>query len=73
MERISIGFAAGQNLSLRVETNALEALRSALGNAQSDLWFPLESDDGIVSLRLDSIVFLRAEKSDSKVGFGSIS
>ena len=71
MERVSIGFAAGQNLSLRVEKDSLDQLRAALSDAHSDLWFPLESDDGVVSLRLDSIVFLRVERSDSKVGFGA--
>ncbi len=73
MERISIGFAAGQQLSLRVEKDSLTTLQGALGDAHSPLWFALDSDDGVVSLRLDSIVFLRVEKADSKVGFGSIS
>jgi hypothetical protein len=73
MERISIGFAAGQNLSLRVKKDSLDALRESLAGGKGDLWFPLDSEDGVVSLRLDSIVFLRVESSDSKVGFGSIS
>ncbi len=68
MERISIGFAAGQTLSLRVEEDALTGLRNALTG--SDLWFALDTEDGPVSLRLDTVVYLRAESSASKVGFG---
>lgn len=68
MERIAIGFAAGQNLSLRVEPDALTGLRNALtGN---DLWYSLDSEDGPVSIRLDKVVYLRGESSASKVGFG---
>lgn len=68
MERISIGFAAGQSLSLRVEEDALTGLRNALtGN---DLWFALDTEDGPVSVRLDTIVYLKGESSATKVGFG---
>ncbi|MDO9353661.1 MAG: hypothetical protein Q7T55_08195 [Solirubrobacteraceae bacterium] len=68
MERISIGFAAGQSLSLRVEEDAVTGLRNALTG--SDLWFALDTEDGPVSVRLDTIVYLKGESSATKVGFG---
>ncbi|MDQ8046013.1 MAG: hypothetical protein AAGC46_16955 [Solirubrobacteraceae bacterium] len=68
MERISIGFAAGQTLSLRVEQDAIDALQSALGG--DNLWHKVSTDEGDVSIRLDTVVYLRSESSESKVGFG---
>ncbi len=69
MDRISIGFAAGQVLSLRVEDNVLKALLGAV-DTDSAGWYAVDSDDGPVKLRLDSVVYVRAESKESKVGFG---
>jgi hypothetical protein len=69
MERISIGFAAGQVLALRVDKTALGSLNDALSS--SDAWHQISTDEGDVSLRLDAVVYLRTEASGSKVGFGS--
>jgi hypothetical protein len=68
MERISIGFAAGQTLSLRVEQDAIDALTTALSG--NELWHSVPSDEGVVNVRLDGVVYLRTESSESKVGFG---
>jgi hypothetical protein len=68
MERISIGFAAGQTLGLRVEQAALDALSQALGG--NEVWHQIEAEEGAVNVRLDSVVYLRTEKSETKVGFG---
>lgn len=68
MERISIGFAAGQTLGLRVEQPAIDALHAALGSG--DGWHEIDAEEGAVKVRLDSVVYLRTEKTESKVGFG---
>jgi hypothetical protein len=68
MERISIGFAAGQTLSLRVDQDAIDALTTALSG--NERWHQISSDEGSVNVRLDGVVYLRTEKSESKVGFG---
>ncbi|MBO9532016.1 MAG: hypothetical protein J7513_03470 [Solirubrobacteraceae bacterium] len=68
MERISIGFAAGQVLALRVEDDALKGLTSAL--TANETWHQVETDEGVVNVRVDSIVYLRTESSETKVGFG---
>ena len=68
MERISIGFAAGQVVSLRVEKNVLDELTNALSSQNP--WHQVTTDDGSVNLRLDSVVYLRTENPESKVGFG---
>lgn len=68
MERISIGFAAGQVLGLRVSKEALDGLTSAL--SAGDAWHQVAAEDGAVSVRVDSVVYLRTENPESKVGFG---
>lgn len=68
MERISIGFAAGQVLGLRVDKAQLDELTSALSG--QNLWHQVSTEDGSVNLRLDSVVYLRTENPESKVGFG---
>lgn len=68
MERISIGFAAGQVLSLRVEEDALASLTQALSG--NELWHQIAAEEGAVNLRLDGIVYLRTESTATKVGFG---
>jgi len=69
MERISIGFAAGQVLALRVDKSALTELTTALSG--NELWHQISTDEGDVSVRLDGVVYLRTENTGSKVGFGS--
>lgn len=69
MERIAIGFAAGQVLSLRVDKAEAASLLAALGNGGP--LYEVQTDDGPVTLRLDSVVYVRTESTESKVGFGS--
>jgi hypothetical protein len=68
LRRISIGFQAGQVLSLRVAEAQLKALYKAL---QDGGWHELESEDGPVRLYLGQVVYVRAEDEDSRVGFGA--
>jgi hypothetical protein len=68
LRRISIGFQAGQVLSLRVSDAQLKALYKAL---QDGGWHELESEDGPVRLYLGQVVYVRAEDEDSRVGFGA--
>lgn len=68
MERISIGFVGGGGLALRIPDEALAALRGALPSGEG--WHDVETDEGTVSVRLDQVVYLRTESTESKVGFG---
>ena len=69
MDRVSIGFAAGQSLNVRVTADALADLTKALGTGEG--WYDLSADGGDVKLRLDKVVYIQAENSASSVGFGS--
>jgi hypothetical protein len=66
--RISVGFAGGQVLALRVSDEQLKALHKALGSTG---WHELGTEDGPVRLDLGQIVYVRAESDDSRVGFGA--
>ena len=68
MERVTIGFVASPPLGVRLTSDALAALLGALG---SDGWHDLEADDGNVKLNLQTINYVRTEKSEPRVGFGT--
>ena len=67
--RIDIGFKGGQVLPCRVNQEAWEGLRKALGDASSDRWHELETVDSQVSVDLAEVVYLRVDTEEQKVGF----
>ena len=69
LERISIGFHGGQVLSVRVTAKELAALQRALN--KGDGWHELEVEDGAVHIALATVVYLRTESSEARVGFGT--
>ncbi len=66
-QHVSVGFQGGQVLALRVTEEQLKALYGALGTAG---WHELDTEDGPVRLDLAQVVYVRAESSDQRVGFG---
>ena len=67
--RGSIGFKGGQSLALRARRRRLAgAARRA--RADNDGWYALESEDGTVGSTSAQVVYVQAERSDSRVGFG---
>jgi hypothetical protein len=67
--KVSIGFAGGQVLSVRVATDALEQLNVALGTPAP--WFDLALDDGAVRISLAQIAYVRVDSDAAQVGFGA--
>jgi len=69
LQKISIGFAGGQVLALRVSGDALELLNGAL---QSDRgWLELACEDGVVRLDLGQVAYVRVDSDEPRVGFGA--
>ena len=66
--RISIGFDGGQALALRVSDEQLSALNKAL--VGSDGWHDVAGEDGPVRIDLGKVVYVSADKDESRVGFG---
>ncbi len=69
-KRISIGFAGGQVLPARVESQSAADLELALAERREG-WHELACDDGAVRLDLQQVVYLRVESEDARVGFGA--
>ena len=67
MQRVNIGFESGAALAVRLEDDALDALRSAL---QGDGWHQLETADGRVDLKLGEVVYVSETASGPSIGFG---
>jgi hypothetical protein len=68
-ERIEIGFEGGQVISARVGEADLEELRKRL---EKGGWHDLHTEDGVVSLYLGKVAFLRVGTHSSRVGFGTV-
>jgi len=66
-EKVTIGFAGGQAVEVRLAEAKLKELRKALDNANG--WADLETEDGAVSLDLRQVVFLRSAAPGKGIGF----
>ena len=65
--KISIGFAGGQVLPLRVPPDALDRLNTALGGERG--WHELALEDGVVRLDLGQVAYVRVDSDELRVGF----
>jgi hypothetical protein len=66
-QRLEIGFAGGQVVSLRLQGGPIAGLRKAL--EQHEGWHDLETQDGTIALDLSKIVFVRIADSPQTIGF----
>ena len=64
--RVEVGFEGGQVIALRLDDEALDALRSAL---EKGGWHRVSSDDDEVDVDLGKIAFVRTAGDGQKVGF----
>jgi hypothetical protein len=67
-ERVSIGFSGGQVVEVRIDDGRLKDLRKALEKA--DGWLDLDAEEGMISIDLKEVVFIRSATTPQKVGFG---
>jgi hypothetical protein len=65
-QRVEIGFEGGQVVSARLRDDPLRALRQALEHGG---WHDLQTEDGVLSLDLGKVAFLRIDSGEHKVGF----
>ncbi len=68
LQRVTMGFAAGQVLAVRVEDAALDELLQALAGGG---WHDVALDDGTMRLNLALVVYVRTERDEHRVGFGA--
>jgi hypothetical protein len=67
-QRVEIGFEGGQVISARIAEADLRDLREQL---EKGGWHDLHTEDGVVSLYLGKVAFLRIDSNEHRVGFGS--
>ena len=65
--RVDVGFHAGGVLSLRVQQDAYDALRGAMGGP--DRWHEVDSEDATVTLDLSQVIYVRLDTERDRVGF----
>ncbi len=68
LQRVTVGFLSSQVLAVRIEDGALDALLEALPSGE---WHDLTVDDGTIRLNLSQVVYVRTERDEHRVGFGS--
>jgi hypothetical protein len=67
LQRISIGFHAAPPIALRVSESVLEKLKKALPGGD---WHDVEAEDGTVTINLSTVIYLRTDREEHRVGFG---
>jgi hypothetical protein len=70
MRRIEVGFTGGQVILMRLADKEYEKMGRALQDAKR--WTEVETADGVVSLDLGQVVFVKLESADHKVGFSGL-
>lgn len=64
---VTIGFAVGQSLSVRLDDDQIKGLRKSLNDGG---WVELETEDSTAQIRIDAVVYVRVEGDEHRVGFG---
>jgi hypothetical protein len=65
-QRVEIGFEGGQIVSVRLSEDALNDFRKQL---EKGGWHDLKTEEGILSVYLGKVAFLRIDSGDHRVGF----
>jgi hypothetical protein len=68
-QRVEIGFEGGQVIATRLAEADLKELRQQLDKGG---WHDLHTEDGVISLYLGKVAFLRIDSGNHRVGFGSV-
>jgi len=67
-QRVEIGFEGGQVVSARLAEDDLKDLRKQL---EKGGWHDLHTEDGVISLHLGKVAFIRIASGEHRIGFGS--
>ena len=67
--RVEVGFSGGQAITLRLSPKAYDGFRK---DVQRGGWTEVESADGVVSVNLDAVVFVKLDTGEHQVGFSGL-
>ena len=65
-QKVEIGFEGGQVVAVRLREDELKALRKQV---EKGGWHDVKTEDGILSVYLGKVAFLRIDSGEHKVGF----
>ena len=65
-QRVEIGFEGGQVVSVRLGDKELSDLRRQV---EQGGWYDVKTEDGVLSVYLGKVAFLRIDSGDQRVGF----
>ena len=65
-QRVEIGFEGGQVVSVRLGDDALKDLRKQL---EKGGWYDVKTEEGVLSVYLGKVAFLRIDAGEHRVGF----
>lgn len=66
-QRVEIGFEGGQVVSVRLGSDELKDLRKRV---EQGGWYDVKTEDGVLSVYLGKVAFLRIDSGAHQVGFG---
>lgn len=67
--RVEVGFNGGQAIALRLTQKGYEGFRKDVPRGG---WTEVETVDGLVSVNLDAVVFVKLDTGDHRVGFSGL-
>jgi hypothetical protein len=65
-QKVEIGFEGGQVVPVRLSDDELKSFRKQL---EKGGWHDLETEDGVLTVYLGKVAFLRVDSGDQRVGF----
>lgn len=65
-QRVEIGFEGGQVVSARLDDSELKDLRKQV---EKGGWYDVKTEDGVLSVYLGKVAFLRINSGEHRVGF----
>ena len=66
-QKVEIGFEGGQVVAVRLTPDELKDLRKQV---EKGGWHDVETEDGILSVYVGKVAFLRIDSGQHRVGFG---
>lgn len=66
-QKVEIGFEGGQVVAVRLTPDELKDLRKQV---EKGGWHDVETEDGILSVYVGKVAFLRIDSGEHRVGFG---
>lgn len=65
-QKVEIGFEGGQVVAVRLSDDELKDLRKQV---EKGGWHDIKTEDGVLSLYVGKVAFLRIDSGEQKVGF----